>query len=134
MRLTASPSRRSLLEQQREQLRRRRVSAPTLADTCPTVEQVRIQLEFRDTPDVPPNNQAHDLFPAAAAFFEFPCPYGDCDGVFSLHEAVSSLLSAGSTQSRGQVRCAGTRAGTERTRCSVKAVFRVTARYQPPAN
>lgn len=131
MRLTA-PSRRSTIEQQREQSRRRRVSAGTLAETFPAATQVRIQLDFQDETDRPPVGQLHDLFPPAPAFFEYACPHGDCDGILELGEAVSAMLSRSLPGAEGRVPCPGTRTSAPGSRrpCELVGRYRVNARYE----
>jgi len=131
MRLTA-PSGRSTLEQRREQSRRRRVAAGTLLTAWPAVEQVRIQLDFRDAAGLPPSGQVHDLFPSAPAFFEFSCPFGDCDGALDLNGPVALLLAASRTQAQGAIDCTGSRAGgPAKIPCGLQVRYRISARYAP---
>jgi hypothetical protein len=136
MRLTAPSSRssssKSLPDQKREQARRRRVSADALSEAFPSISQLRIELGFRDTSDTPPSGQVHDLFPPAPAHFEFACPYGDCDGVLDLREAVSSMIAAAKRRAEGGIGCSGTRAGPAGARrpCGLNVSYRVTARQK----
>jgi hypothetical protein len=129
MRLTA-PSSRSTVDQRREQSRRRRVGAGTLAVSFPDLAQLRIQLKFEDASDRPPTGQVHDLYPSAPAFFEFACPYGDCDGIFDLREAVASMFAAAAHQGSGAMACPGCRTGpaVARQPCGLRAVYTISAR------
>jgi hypothetical protein len=130
----AAPSGRSTFEQRRELSRRRRVAAGSLSSAYPAVEQLRIQLDFRDTAGYPPSAQVHDLFPAAPAFFEFTCPYGDCDGTLDLSGPASRLLTTAAAQAEGVVECPGSRAGgASKIPCSLRARYRISARYSPGA-
>lgn len=135
MQLTAN-SRRSAIEQRREQLQRRRAAGGSIAKSYPAVEQVRLQLDFRDSQGVPPSAQVHDLFPAAPVHFEIPCPHGDCDGTLDLGTVMAKLLSDSRETANGHLRCRGTRAGPHlaRQRCSLKMHYRLSARYDRPAN
>jgi hypothetical protein len=121
-----------MLEQRREQSRRRRVSADSVSKAFPHLAQLRIELGFNDPSDTPPSGQVHDLFPPAPAHFEFACPYGDCDGVLDLREAVSSMIVAARRQAEGALECAGTRAGPAGARrpCGLHVSYRITARPQ----
>ena len=131
MRLT-TPSTRSLLEQRRELSRRKRIAAGTLANAFPQLSHLRIQLSFRDSSDRPPTRQVHELFPPAPAFFEFPCPHGDCDGAFDLGVAVSSLLAADAPRVEGAIECPGFRTAPAAGRrpCDLEVRFLVTALYE----
>jgi hypothetical protein len=75
----------------------------------PQIEQLRIELVFGTTRGVAPSPQVHTLYPAAAAFFRFPCPCADCDGDFDLTDVVTALAGSGVLSSRGQLICDGTR-------------------------
>lgn len=133
MRLT-TPSTRSLLEQRREQSRRKRIAAGTLANAFPQLSHLRIQLSFRDSSDRPPTRQVHELFPPAPAFFEFPCPHGDCDGAFDLSVSVSSLLAGDASRTEGAIECPGFRTAPAASRrpCDLEVRFVVTATYEAP--
>ena len=112
-----------------------RQRAATLRKLFPEIEQLRIELVFKDpnarTP--PPSPQLHTLFSAAAAFFRFACPCADCDGDFDLTEAVTSLIKSGAgrecaTCLDGHLSCHGMRFrdhGTHQSRCSMQLEFQV---------
>lgn len=132
MRLTA-PSSRMTLDQRREQTRRRRIAAGPLAAAFPVVELVRIQLNFVDSSSHPPSGQVHVIYPPAPAFFEYACPYGDCDGGLDLNDAVASMVAKSTPQAEGTVGCTGFRAGAGPVKrpCELLAKFRIAAEYQP---
>ena len=75
---------RSIADRQREQSLRRRAAAGSLVQSYPGLESIRIQLQFIPTTGIAPAAQTHALYPSAPAYFEFPCPYGDCDGRYDL--------------------------------------------------
>ena len=126
---------RSLLEQSREQLLRRRAAAATLGKQFPEVEEIRVELCFTATTNSAPAAQRHALYPPAPAYFEFACPFGDCDGSFDLNGVASPLLKKADPEADGTVQCSGsrTRSGMPRQPCSLRADYRITAQYQASA-
>ncbi len=123
---------RSLLEQKREKSLRRRVAAGTLAKAFPRVEQIRLQLRFLPAAGSVPAAQIHALYPSAPAYFEFACPYGDCDGSFDLNGVVLPLLADNGARAEGTLLCPGTRtaAGMTRQPCRLRADYWVSAQHQ----
>lgn len=123
---------RTLLEQKRERSLRSRQAAGTLADCCPGVERVRIQLRFVPATGVVPAAQTHGLYPSAPAWFEFACPFGDCDGGFDLNAVIKPLLSRAGAQASGSLICGGTRTGSALSRqpCRLRADYWAAAEYQ----
>ncbi len=123
---------RSLLEQKKEQSLRRRTAAGTIAKAFPDVEQIRLQLRFQVAVGTTPAAQIHALYPSAPAYFEFACPYGDCDGSFDLNGVATPLLRKPAAQAEGSLQCSGTRtaAGMTRQPCRLRADYWITAQYQ----
>ncbi|MGB5133115.1 MAG: hypothetical protein WBO00_10890 [Steroidobacteraceae bacterium] len=126
---------RSLLEQSREQLLRRRAAAGTLGKEFPQVEEIRVELCFTASANSVPAAQRHALYPPAPAYFEFACPFGDCDGSFDLNGIASPLLKKADPEADGSILCSGsrTRAGMPRQPCSLRANYHITAQYQASA-
>ena len=116
-----------------DQLRRDRATAPVLRATFPTVEQLRIELKFEGPSASAPTPQSHVLYPAARAFFEFPCPYWDCGGQFDLGDAVRAALAAATHRAQGVLECQGSRIGdlASRRPCQLRLSYEVTATFQP---
>ena len=123
---------RSLLEQKREQSLRRRTAAGTIAKSFASIEQIRLQLQFLPTTGNVPAAQVHALYPSAPAYFEFACPYGDCDGSFDLNSIALPLLARSGAQADGSLQCTGTRtaAGMTRQPCKLRADYWISAQYQ----
>ena len=123
---------RSLLEQSREQLLRKRAAAGTLGNAFPDVELIQVELRFAAPQNSVPAAQRHALYPPAPAYFEFACPFGDCDGSFDLNGIASPLLKKAIPQADGTIKCSGsrTRSGMPRQPCSLRADYRITAQYQ----
>jgi hypothetical protein len=128
----ATRTSRSLIEQRREKSLRNRAAAGTIAAAFPAVESVRIQLQLESTTTPVPAAQIHALYPSAPAYFDFSCPYGDCDGSLDLNGAVVALLEEAGSRTTGKVRCSGTRIAAELKRepCGLSASYLVTAQYQ----
>jgi hypothetical protein len=106
-----------------DRLRRERAAAPQLRVAFPGVQQLRLELKFEGVTTNIPASQSHVLHPPARAFFEFPCPYADCDGQFNLTGAVSLLLAertskAGTSKAEGVLKCQGQRPDRRTIRAS----------------
>jgi len=123
---------RSLLEQKREKSMRNSAAARTLAAAFPAVEQVRIQLQFVSQKGPAPAARTHALYPSAQAYFEFACPYGDCDGSFDLNSIVLPMLADAGSRAEGTLQCSGTRtaAGMTRQPCKLRADYWISAQHQ----
>lgn len=123
---------RSLLEQQREKSLQKRTAAGTLAKAFPRVNEIRLQLRFVAASGVGPAAQTHALYPSAPAYFEFSCPYGDCDGSFDLNAVALPMLRKSESQAEGSLKCPGTRTagGMTRQPCRLHADFWINAQYQ----
>jgi hypothetical protein len=132
MRLAA----RTLAEGRQERLDRRRrdrAAARAVREAYPGVQRLRLDLHFDGAKNVPAS-QSHELHPPAQAFFEFPCPFADCDGQFDLHDAVGAALSDGKRQAHGEMHCTGDRARDHASKqpCGLRLFYEITALYQDP--
>jgi hypothetical protein len=115
-----------------DQLRRDRATAPVLRATFPTVEQIRIELKFEGPSSSVPTPQSYVLYPPARAFFEYRCPYWDCDGQFDLSDAVKVALADAMHRAEGVLECRGSRVADRASRrpCLLRLVYEVTATFQ----
>jgi hypothetical protein len=118
----------------REQLMSEHQHATALRELFPGIEQVRIELVFRDpAARSPPSPQLHTLYPAAPAFFRFACPCADCDGDFDLTDAVTALIASCAGCKRtasigGQLSCHGMRFrdhDTQQTSCPMQLSYQL---------
>lgn len=93
----------------REERRRAYLSAPTLRDQFPNVEQVVLQLSFTDYSGMSQYSaQTHTFSPAATAFFEIPCPSTVCTGGgFDLGSVVWNLIRRMGEETSGRLDCQG---------------------------
>lgn len=114
--------------------RRDRAAAPTLRVAYPSVERLRLELHFAGVRNAPVS-QSHELHPPARAFFDFPCPYADCDGQLDLSGAVIAALSGGKHQAQGELECTGLRVRdcTSKQPCGLRLIYKITAHYQQDA-
>ncbi len=122
-------------QERRDRLRRDRAAALALRVVFPTVQQLRLELQFEGSASSTPAPQSHVLHPPARAFFEFPCPYADCDGQFDLTAAVNVALADPAHRAEGALECAGKRArhiGSKQP-CQLRLIYTVTATYQRDA-
>jgi len=115
-----------------EQLRRDRVAAPVLRTAFPTLQHLRIELRFQGSGSSVPTSQTHMLYPPARAFFEYRCPYSDCDGQFDLYGAVRAALENATHRVEGMLECRGSRGQDHSSRrtCLLQLVYEVTVTYQ----
>jgi hypothetical protein len=116
-----------------DQFRRDRVTAPALRAAFPTVEELRIELKFEGPNPSAPTPQSHVLYPPAPAFFEYPCPYWDCDGQFDLGGVVKAALANTTHRVEGALECRGSRGGerTSRRPCQLRLAYEVTVTFRP---
>lgn len=119
----------------RERLRHSRSKALALREAFPAVQQLRLELLFRSADSSHPATQSHTLHAAARAFFEFPCPYADCDGEFDLGTAVQAALADPTHHATGELECSGKRAVRvgESEVCGLHLNYTVTASLQADA-
>lgn len=116
----------------REVWQRDRAQSETMRGAWPRVEQLRVELSFRDaTTVIAPSAQSHVLNPPSRAFFRFPCPYADCDGEYDLGAMVHSTLGAHRALAGSQLRCEGVRPRNRLSgdRCGLELEFRLLAQY-----
>ena len=116
---------------QADQLRRDRATAQVLRVVFPTLQHLRIEFSFRGPTVGTPTAQSHVLYPPARAFFEYRCPYSDCDGQFDLGSAVKAALADSTHRAHGALECRGSRGRdpTSRRPCMLELIYDVTATY-----
>jgi hypothetical protein len=121
-----------LRQERAERLRRDRAATPALRVAFPAVQQLRLELKFEGTATNIPAAQSHVLHPPARAFFEFPCPYADCDGHFDLTAAVSALMGSRLAAADGVLKCSGQRLDRSAARipCQLHLNYAFTVTYQ----
>jgi hypothetical protein len=95
----------------------------------PSVQQLRLELNFEGASAPSPAAQSHLLYPPARAFFAFPCPHADCDGEFDLTAIVQRTVTDKTHASHGTIVCSGSRAFDHRSRqpCALQLNYSVTA-------
>lgn len=116
-------------QERRERLRRDRAAALALREAYPAVLQLRLDLLFQGHTLENPAPQSHTLHAPARAFFEFPCPYADCDGHFDLGAAVQAAVCDPTQRAAGELRCSGKRAVRvgDKESCQLLLGYTVTA-------
>ncbi len=119
-------------QERMDQFRRDRATAPVLRATFPTVEELRIELKFEAPNSSAPTPQSHVLYPPARAYFEYPCPYWDCDGQFDLGGAVRAALADATHRAEGMLECQGSRIGDRASKraCLLRLSYEVTATFR----
>ena len=112
-----------------ERLRRGRAAAPVLREICPSATRLELRLEFLCEERSGHADQVFVMYPSARAFFGFPCPYGDCDGIYDLRPAVEATLGESTLQSTGAIECAGVRPRLRgpRQACRLQLNFSITS-------
>jgi hypothetical protein len=116
-------------QERRERLRRDRAAALPLRQVYPAVLQLRLELLFQGPTLNNPAPQSHTLHAPAQAFFEFPCPYADCDGYFDLGAAVTTAVCDSAHRATGELRCSGKRAVRvgDKEPCQLHLDYTITA-------
>ena len=129
--MSLTPSNAVAREQRRDRLRRNRAAAVALRVAFPAVQHLRLELKFESSSAQAPTLQSHILHPPAQAFFEFQCPYADCDGHFDLSGAVNAALADPAHHAAGALECSGRRPwDCASTRpCQLQLLYKVTATY-----
>lgn len=119
-------------QKRRERLRRDRAAALTLREVYPAVLQLRADLLFQGSALNNPASQSHTLHAPARAFFEFPCPYADCDGRFDLGAAVKTAVCDPARRAAGVLRCPGKRPVRvgDKESCQLLLGYTVTATFE----
>jgi hypothetical protein len=114
-----------------DRLRRDRAAAVALRVAFPAVQHLRLELKFESSSAKAPTLQSHVLHPPAQAFFDFPCPYADCDGHFDLTGAVNAALADPAHHAAGMLECSGLRPGdcASKQPCQLHLIYKVTATY-----
>lgn len=132
MRLTIR-SQATVRQQHLDRLRRDRKAARPLRAAFPRVEELRLELVFQDMARRAPAAQAIILHPPAPAFFEFPCPFADCDGLFDLTGVVNEASITAAGRVEGVFQCSGSRSHRHATKrpCNLNIHYTVTATHQP---
>lgn len=115
-----------------EQLRRDRAAAQALHTVFPALQHLRIELSFRGPSSGAPTPQSHVLYPPARAFFEYRCPYSDCDGHFDLSGAVKAAVADATHHAQGVLECRGARGHdpTSRRPCVLQLIYEVIATHR----
>jgi hypothetical protein len=123
----------SLFRERKERMRRAREAAQTLRSAFPHATLVNIQLQFLPAAAPPHASQSFVMYPAARAFFEYPCPYGDCDGIYQLGAAAVQALGQGNSPVSGTLECAGVRSrdGLQRQACGLPVSYTITVQHAP---
>lgn len=130
MKLASSPE--SSRQLRIDRLRRERAAACALRIAFPAIQQLHLELRFESSSANAPASQSHVLHPAARAFFEFPCPFADCDGGFDLKTAVDAALASKTGKTSGVLECSGQRPQPHLSRkaCSLHLSYAIAATYQ----
>jgi hypothetical protein len=111
-----------------ERLRQGRAAAPVLRELSANAAFVELHLRFHSDDGCVHADQSFVLYPAATAYFGFPCPYGDCDGIYDLAEVTRSALHCATPMVAGSLTCAGTRSRqrTPGRPCGLEVRYTVT--------
>jgi hypothetical protein len=119
-------------QERHERLRRHRAAALALREMYPAVLRLRLDLLFQRSASNSPAPQSHTLHAPAQAFFEFPCPYADCDGHFDLGAAVKTAVSDPRGRAAGELECSGNRAVRvgDKEACQLLLAYVVTATFE----
>ena len=121
----------SARQQRYDRMRRDRAAAQAMRSAFPAIATLGLQLHFEGPGARVPANQVHTMHPPARAFFQFPCPYADCDGHFNLAEDVRHALATSRKSTAGVLVCSGSRIKdhTGRHPCGLHLHYTITPQY-----
>jgi hypothetical protein len=129
---TRSSTKISAYREREERLRSGRAAAQPLRSASPTAALVNVQLRF--LPATAPLHAAQSfvLYPGAKAYFSYPCPYGDCDGIYHLDSEANRALTAEKSRVSGTLECVGVRAreGLQRQPCGLRVSYAISAKHR----
>jgi hypothetical protein len=130
MRLSRNKKKVAWWDRRGEFLKQRAASA-TLRAVCPEAALVSIELDFQAQSPVSHARQAHAMYPPAKAHFVYPCPYGDCDGVYDLQAVALDALERKRKGVSGTLKCPGCRSreGAPGLPCQLEVRYAISARY-----
>jgi hypothetical protein len=116
-----------------EELRKRRASVGTLREMSPGTALVKVQLRFLPLAAPPHAAQSFMLYPGARAFFEYPCPYGGCDGVYDFSGEAQRALKKEQGAVTGTAECNGMRSheGAQKEKCGLRVSYSISAEGAP---
>jgi len=115
-----------------DRLRAGRAAAQTLRSVSPTATLVNVQLRFISAATPAHAAQSFVLYPPAKAYFAYPCPYGDCDGIYNLDAAANRAMAGEKSRITGTLECDGVRShnGPSRERCGLQLKYTITAQHE----
>jgi hypothetical protein len=118
-----------------DQMRKRRADSSTLREVSPGTALVNVHLNFLPLSAPPHAAQSFVLYPAARAFFEYPCPYGDCDGIYDFSAEAKRALGHEKKCITGTVECSGMRSrdGTQKQPCGLRVSYSISVELAPDA-
>lgn len=122
----------SARRERREKSLRDRAASDTMRSAFPSVDQFRLTLTFVDVPAPQPAPQTFVLHPPARAYFEFPCPYSDCDGKLDFTSVAHDAVKHAKAQAHGTLVCTGLRARGRipKQPCDLRVNYDVSVQYQ----
>jgi len=129
---TQARSKPSISRDRADRLRAARIAAPALRGACPTATCMNVVLQFLSAATPPHAAQTFVLYPAAKAFFSYPCPYGDCDGTYDLDLEASRAMSTSDGRVTGTRECLGARSreGMPKQPCGLHLHYTITAIHE----
>jgi hypothetical protein len=121
----------SIFREREERLRKGHAAAHTLRNAFPTATHVTVQLRFLPAAAPPHAEQSFVLYPGARAFFAYPCPYGDCNGIYDLRAEAVRALGGEKSRVAGTLECGGVRCkdGLLRQPCGLRVSYTISARH-----
>lgn len=115
-----------------DRLRAGRLAAQTLRRLSSTAMFVDVQLRFLPATAPAHVAQSFVLYPAAKAHFAYPCPYGDCSGIYNLDIEASRTIARQESGVTGTLECAGLRSrnGRPGEQCGLEVRYTITTKHE----
>ena len=113
-----------------QRLRQIRTVAQTLRNACPSATLVTVKLDFLADASQTHAAQSFVLYPGARAVFCYPCPYGDCDGIYDLTTEADQTLKQQKTRVTGISRCCGSRSRLSQPKtCGLSVRYTIVTKH-----
>ena len=118
-------------KERHEQSLRARAASETVRNAFPAVEYIRRAPDFVAATEPAPAPQALVLHPPARAYFEFPCPWSDCDGHFDLTAITHDAIGHDRKLVEGTLVCGGQRVRNRipKLSCDLRVNYSLSVQY-----
>ena len=110
------------------------ISAKTMAEKYPNVEQITVNMNFKDQDGFKaPEERTITFLSDSRAHFDLDCPYRECiGGGFNLTDIISRMISVGQSELADKLNCQGWQdlERLNKYHCLLELQFKITVQYK----